>query len=116
DAGFVECLNIEDATGPRAYRSFSALMARAAPVARTGTENQAQHQRREKETWHADPSGALNSSLGYLCMAHDDSGGRLYLHGNELRIDWPGAGREPIFNEINQECFACAKALGASLI
>ena len=52
----------------------------------------------------------------YLCMAHDDSAGRLYLHGDNLRIDWPGAGREPIFNEINQECFAHAKALGASSI
>src|SRR5262249_37197665 len=84
---------------------------------RTGAENlQAQHQRREKDMWRADPNGALNSSLGYLCMAQDNSAGRLYLHGNELRIDWPGAGREPIFNEINQECFACAKSLGASVI
>src|SRR5262249_18590772 len=117
DAPFGQRFNIEDLTVPRAYRNFFALMARSTPVSRTGTENQAQHQRREKETWHADPSGALNSSLGYLCMAHDDSGGRLYLDSHDnLRIDWPGAGREPIFNEINQECFACAKALGASLI
>ncbi len=38
------------------------------------------------------------------------------LDGDNLRIDWPGAGRESIFQQINQECFAHAKALGASFI
>jgi GMC oxidoreductase len=118
DAPFGQRFNIEDLTVPRAYRNLFSLVARATPLTRTGTEDlQAQHQRREKDAWHADPSGALNSSLGYLCMAHDDSAGRLYLDGNDhLRIDWPGAGREPIFNEINRECFAHAKSLGASFI
>ncbi len=117
DASFGQRFNIEDLTVPRAYRNFLALVGRNAPLSRTGTENlQAQRQRREKDAWHADPNGALNCSLMYLCMAHDDSAGRLYLHGDNLRIDWPGAGREPIFNEINQECFAHAKALGASSI
>jgi cholesterol oxidase len=117
DVSFGQRFNIEDLTVPRAYRNFFALVARTTPLSRTGTENlQAQQQRREKDAWHADPNGAVNSSLMYLCMARDDSAGRIYLHGDDLRIDWPGAGREPIFNEINQECFAHAKALGASLI
>jgi cholesterol oxidase len=118
DAPFGQRFNMEDLTVPRAYRNFLALVGRTAPVSRTGTENlQAQHQRREKDAWHADPNGALNSSMMYLCMAHDDSAGRLYLDGHDaLRIDWPDAGREPIFNEINQECFAHAKALGASFM
>ena len=117
NASFGQRFNIEDLTVPRAYRNFLALVGRTSPVSRTGTENlHAQQQRREKDALHADPNGALNSSMMYLCMAHDDSAGRLYLHGDELRIDWPGAGREPIFNEINRECFAHAKSLGASLI
>ena len=118
DAPFGQRFNMEDLTVPRAYRNFLALVGRTAPVSRTGTENlQAQHQRREKDAWHADPNGALNSSMMYLCMAHDDSAGRLHLDGHDaLRIDWPDAGREPIFNEINQECFAHAKALGASFM
>ena len=118
DAPFGDRFNIEDLTVPRAYRNFLALAVRTLPLSRTGTENlQAQHQRRENDAWHADPNGALNSSLMYLCMAHDDSAGRLYLDGNDhLRIDWPGAGREPIFSEINQECFAHARSLGASFI
>jgi cholesterol oxidase len=118
DAPFGQRFNIEDLTIPRAYRNFLALVGRTALVSRTGTENlQAQHQRREKDAWHADPNGALNSSMMYLCMAQDDSAGRLYLDGrNDLRIDWPGAGREPIFQQINHECFAHAKSLGASFI
>ena len=118
DAPFGQRFNIEDLTIPRAYRNFLALVGRTALVSRTGTENlQAQHQRREKDAWHADPNGALNSSMMYLCMAQDDSAGRLYLDGrNDLRIEWPGAGREPIFQQINHECFAHAKSLGASFI
>jgi cholesterol oxidase len=118
DAPFGQRFNIEDLTIPRAYRNFLALVARTSPLSRTGTENlQAQHQRRGKDAWHADPNGALNSSMMYLCMAQDDSAGRIYLDGrNDLRIDWPGAGREPIFQQINQECFAHAKSLGASFI
>jgi cholesterol oxidase len=117
DASFGQRFNIEDLTVPRAYRNFAAILARDSPLFRTGTENlQAQQQRRKKDALHADPNGAVNSSLMYLCMAKDDSAGRIYLHGDHLRIDWPGAGREPIFNEINQECFAHAKALRASLI
>ena len=117
DAPFGRRFNIEDLTVPRAYRNFLALVGRDVPVSRTGTENlQAQQRRREKDARHADTSGALNSSMMYLCMAQDDSAGRLCLHGNELRIDWPGAGREPIFEQINQECFGHAKSLGASFI
>ena len=118
DAPFGQRFNIEDLTIPRAYRNFLALVARTSPLSRTGTENlQGQHQRREKDAWHADSNGALNSSMMYLCMAQDDSAGRLYLDGrNDLRVDWPGVGREPIFQQINHECFAHAKSLGASFI
>ena len=118
DAAFGQRFNIEDLTIPRAYRDFLALVVRTTPISRTRTENlQAQHQRREKDARHADPNGALNSSMMYLCMAQDDSAGRLYLDGrNDLRIDWPGAGRESIFEQINRECFAHAKSLGASFI
>ena len=118
DAPFGQRFNIEDLTIPRAYRNFLALVGRTAIVSRTRTENlQGQHQRREKDAWHADPNGALNSSMMYLCMAQDDSAGRLYLDGrNDLRVDWPGVGREPIFQQINHECFAHAKSLGASFI
>jgi cholesterol oxidase len=118
DASFGQRFNIEDLTIPRAYRNFLALVARTSPLSRTGTENvQAQYQRREKDEWHADPNGALNSSMMYLCMCQDDSAGRIYLDGrNDVRIDWPRAGREPIFQQINQECFAHAKSLGASFI
>jgi cholesterol oxidase len=118
DAPFGQRFNIEDLTIPRAYRNFLALVGRTAIVSRTRTENlQGQHQRREKDAWHADSNGALNSSMMYLCMAQDDSAGRLYLDGrNDLRVDWPGVGREPIFQQINHECFAHAKSLGASFI
>jgi len=50
----------------------------------------------------------------HLCMGQDDSVGSLSLDefGN-LQIDWPGAGAEAIFKQINKECLAPATALGS---
>jgi cholesterol oxidase len=50
-------------------------------------------------------------------MAQDNSGGTLRLDDlGKLQIDWPGAGGEPIFRQINAECLAHAKALGSTFI
>jgi cholesterol oxidase len=41
--------------------------------------------------------GAVDHTLVYLVMAHDDADGRMRLSRDRLRIDWPagGGGREP---------------------
>jgi cholesterol oxidase len=38
-------------------------------------------------------TGAVHNSLNYLVVSHDDSGGRMYLDSDKLRLTWPGAGR-----------------------
>jgi cholesterol oxidase len=63
-----------------------------------------------------DPRGALNHSMAYLVMAHDDAGGRMSLSGDRLRIDWPHAGEQPAFARINREVLAHAQALGARFV
>jgi len=37
--------------------------------------------------------GAVHNSLNYLVVSHDDSGGRMYLENDKLRVSWPGVGR-----------------------
>jgi cholesterol oxidase len=36
--------------------------------------------------------GAVHNTLNYLVVSHDDSGGRMFLENDKLRISWPGVG------------------------
>jgi cholesterol oxidase len=109
---------IEDLSIPRAYRDAAAVAFRLLPGIDAGPQNPGQAQQRlDRDIFGADAQGALNSSMLYLCMGQDDSGGTLSLDAlGNLQIDWPGAGKETIFATINQECLAHAKALGSSFI
>ncbi|GJQ59008.1 MAG: GMC family oxidoreductase [Candidatus Scalindua sp. AMX11] len=60
--------------------------------------------------------GALNHSMIYLVMGHDDAGGTMNLKNRKLQIEWPGVGNQGIFEQINNELFLHAKALGATFI
>jgi hypothetical protein len=65
---------------------------------------------------------ALNHTLLYLIMGHDDAKGMLHLRrqfpdGDEhVTIDWDNVGRQPIFVTINEEIRRHARALGASFM
>ena len=109
---------IEDLSIPRAYRDAAAAAFRLLQGTVAGPQDPEQAQQRlDRDILGADAQGALNSSMLYLCMGHDDSGGTLSLDAlGNLRIDWPDAGNEAIFTAINQECFAHAKTLGSSFI
>ena len=63
-----------------------------------------------------DAGGALNHSMIYLVMGHDDAGGTMNLKNDKLQIDWPGIGDQDVFGRINSELFQHAKALGATFI
>jgi cholesterol oxidase len=109
---------IEDLSIPRAYRDAAALAFRLLPGTVAGNQDPAQaEQRLDNDHLGADPQGALNHSMLYLCMAQDDSGGTLSLDAfGNLQVHWPGAGAEAIFEQVNQECLAHATALGSSFI
>src|SRR5579863_4796057 len=65
---------------------------------------------------------ALNHTMFYLVMAHDDAKGTIRLNtsfldpGGKVEIDWDGAGREPIFAIINEELRRHARTLDAHFI
>ncbi|HYL16255.1 MAG TPA: GMC family oxidoreductase [Terriglobales bacterium] len=109
---------IEDLSIPRAYRDAAAAAFRILPGTVVGGQDSAQAQERlDKDILGADPQGALNSSMLYLCMTQDDSGGTLSLdESGNVQVDWPGAGAEAIFKQVNQECLAHATALGSYFI
>ncbi len=66
--------------------------------------------------------GALNSTMFYLVMAHDDSRGTMvfdapwYESDGRMTIQWDGAGREVIFTRINEELRRHARAQQANFI
>jgi cholesterol oxidase len=66
--------------------------------------------------------GALNHTMFYLVMAHDDARGTMvfdshwYDPDGTMKIQWDGAGREIIFTRINEELRRHARALQANFI
>jgi cholesterol oxidase len=46
--------------------------------------------------------GAMDRTLTYLIMSTDNSAGRIVLAGDRARVEWPGAGREPVFVRDNR--------------
>ena len=109
---------IEDLSFPRAYRDAAAAVFQLLPGTPAGPQNPDQAQERiDQDLLGPSATGALNSTMLYLCMAQDNSGGTLSLDAfGKLQIDWPDAGGEAIFNQINQECLAHATALGSTFI
>ncbi|OLP03670.1 hypothetical protein BVU76_03820 [Mycolicibacterium porcinum] len=55
--------------------------------------------------------GALNNTMTYLVMAHDDADGRLDLHDGRVRVVWPGLTEKPILQRIQANLEAVAAPL-----
>ena len=61
-------------------------------------------------------AGALAHTQTFLVMSHDGSDGRLYLEDDRLRVDWPDVGTRPVFDRVNEQLEAAARALGGVFI
>jgi len=116
DSGMV----IEEGVAPGA---ISALLARVFPVAAKafGTDTDegfldfVRERARELESMVGGAyRGALNNTMIYLVMTHDDSGGRMRLEDDRLRIDWPGVGRQDIFQAVHERLQGATEALGGT--
>ncbi|HUY12782.1 MAG TPA: GMC family oxidoreductase [Terriglobia bacterium] len=117
---------VEDLSFPSAY----ILGAKAAFAALQGqdtvTGNEAgQRQRVLIDTDPLHPyqrDGALNHTMLYLVMGHDDARGTMILDApwfepdGRMKIEWDGAGREIVFTRINDELRRHARALRANFI
>ncbi|MDJ0734226.1 MAG: GMC family oxidoreductase [Nostocaceae cyanobacterium] len=62
-------------------------------------------------------TGAVRNTQTYLVMTHDDGGGRMYLDDNDnLRVDWEGVGKQPIFERVNNRLKEATNPLGGTQI
>ena len=60
--------------------------------------------------------GAVDNTLTYLVMAHDNAGGRMHLVDDRLRIDWPDADKQEIFDAIQRRLVDATTALGGTYV
>ena len=60
--------------------------------------------------------GALHNTQTYLGMGHDGSSGQIELTERGLRISWPGVGKEPIFETLNDRMKSATAALGGTYV
>lgn len=61
--------------------------------------------------------GALHNTQTYLIMTHDDAHGKMALTAKgDLAIDWPGAGKQKIFQKANQNLQNATQALGGTFV
>jgi cholesterol oxidase len=61
-------------------------------------------------------SGALNNTMTYLVMAHDDADGTLELVDDHVRIVYPDVASKPIFERIEANLQAAAAPLGGQYL
>lgn len=61
-------------------------------------------------------TGAVHNSLNYLVVSHDDSGGRMYLDNDKLRLAWPGVGRSEGARQAANLIQHASEALGGDYV
>ncbi|MDE2089462.1 MAG: GMC family oxidoreductase N-terminal domain-containing protein, partial [Gammaproteobacteria bacterium] len=60
--------------------------------------------------------GAVRHTQIYLVMAHDDGAGRLHLQDDRLRVDWPDAGAQRVFQRIDERLRELTRPLGGTYV
>jgi cholesterol oxidase len=126
DAPLDKRITVEDLSFPSAY----VLGAKIAFASIRGDDTdvgdeEAERRRVQQDLDFADlynSNGALNHTMLYLVMGHDDARGTMvfeapwYQPDGRMKIEWDGAGRQVVFTRINEELRRHARALGASFI
>lgn len=111
---------IEDGTIPGALGVFlPAAFATAAKLVGTAPGRGAflAQKARELESVLRGPyRGAVDQTQTYLVMTHDDAGGRMFLEDDRLRVAWPGAGTQPIFERVRERLEHATRALGGTFL
>jgi cholesterol oxidase len=60
--------------------------------------------------------GALQNTLVYLVMTHDDGRGRLVLQRDRVRVDWPGVGTQGSIQHVDEVLLDATRPLGGTYL
>jgi len=61
-------------------------------------------------------SGAVHNTQTFLVMAHETNTGQLRLSNDKLAIDWPDAGKDPVFKRISDTLEQATRGTGGTYI
>ncbi len=124
-----EGMVIQDGAIPGALSAFlPAVLAAAAKVVGKeptagrgrpagGLSTLLREKQRELESLLGGPyHGAVRHTQTYLAITHDDGAGRMVLENDRLRIDWPGVGKQPIFQQIQERLVQATRPLGGDYV
>ena len=122
-----ERIAIEDFSFPRAYvdaaRATFGLI-RGVDTVSGNEDAQRDRLNRDLTPFHErhDPNGAMNHSMLYLVMGHDNARGTILFEAplterdGRIRISWDKAGQQQIFTRMNEEIRRHARALRGNFI
>ncbi|HTN83650.1 MAG TPA: alpha/beta fold hydrolase [Sorangium sp.] len=100
---------IEEGSIPGALAPILPLMFKAASAiggSNTAPQDALAQGLREAESLLMGPyHGATMHTQTYLVMGHEANSGTMKLESDQLRIDWPEVGTEPIFEKMNARLF-----------
>lgn len=118
---------VEDFSFPSAYVEVVKTLFGLIQGEKTVTGNEAAQKDRLQRDLNPfghshDPNGAMNHSMFYLVMGHDNARGTIRLQSSITEpdgcicIDWDGVGQQQIFNRLNDEVRRHAQVLRANFI
>ena len=124
-APVTERMLIEDLSFPRCYADGSRTTFALIRGDDTDVGDEAAERQRvlkDLALGPADPDGAMEHTMFYLCMGYDDARGTMLLQTSPLEpeghlsIEWNQAGAQPVFARLNEELRRHARSQGASFI
>ena len=118
-------ITIEDFSFPRAYVGAAMTAFSVIGGADTDLGDEPEEAARRLLDNPLDPyreHNAMNHTMLYLVMGHDDAKGTVHLRTNlldprgRIEVDWDEVGRQPVFEQMNEEIRRHARALGAHFL
>ncbi len=119
-------ITVEDFSFPSAYVTAAKAVFAGIRGDDTVLGNEAAQQERVRRDFHPGavyaPDGALNHTMLYLVMGHDDARGTMkfdapwYEPDGRMAIEWDQVGQQLVFRRMDEELRRHARALGANFI
>lgn len=107
---------VEDLSIPRALQDVFRVGLMALAAARYPDFDWTKVKRWRKDT-SFNTDGAMNHSLGFLIMVHDNSDGEVVLRNDgSVSIDWPGAPKERMYKDVDDILRPAVEAIGGTYI
>ncbi|MDX1997885.1 MAG: GMC family oxidoreductase N-terminal domain-containing protein [Thermoanaerobaculia bacterium] len=118
DGFVIEEGSIPGALGPALPAAFAAAAGLLGKDTDDGVLDWLKEKGRVAESFVRGPyHGAVHNTQTYLVMSHDGAQGEAILQDNDrMKLSWPGVGKQPIFEVVNDTLAGATKPLGGKYV